>query len=148
MDEPVVLRRAEKPDLDGISTLLRESRLPVDGLPDALAHAVVASRGRRIVGCVALELHDGVALLRSLAVSANARGRGIGARLTSEALEVARTLGTRDVYLLTETARDFFPRFGFAVEDRAAAPAVLQSSVEFRSACPASAVMMHARVAR
>ncbi|HTO76699.1 MAG TPA: arsenic resistance N-acetyltransferase ArsN2 [Thermoanaerobaculia bacterium] len=148
MDEPVELRRAEKPDLEDISTLLRESRLPVDGLSDALAHAVVASSGRRIVGCVALELHDGVALLRSLAVSANARGRGLGARLTREALEMARTLGTRDVYLLTETARDFFPRFGFAVEDRAAAPVALRSSVEFRSACPASAVVMHARVAR
>jgi len=146
MNATTALRRAENSDLDGISSLLRECRLPVDGVEEALAHAVVAPAGDCIVGCVALELHGGVALLRSLAVSPSARGRGLGAALTREALKMARNLGARDVYLLTETAGDFFPRFGFAAEDRATAPASLQASVEFRSACPASARMMHARV--
>lgn len=100
------------------------------------------------MGCVAVESYGVVALLRSLAVSSAERGGGLGAELTREALKVARTLGARDIYLLTETARDFFPRFGFAVEDRAAAPTTLHGSVEFQSACPASAVMMHARVPR
>jgi N-acetylglutamate synthase-like GNAT family acetyltransferase len=146
MDERGVLRGAEDSDRDGISALLRECRLPVDGVADALAHAVVASRGGRIVGCVAIEVYGGVGLLRSLAVSPAARGQGLGRELTREALRLAETLGVRDVYLLTETARDFFPRFGFAVEDRAGAPAALQCAVEFRSACPASALMMHARL--
>ncbi len=59
---------------------------------------------------------------------------------------MAEGLGARDVYLLTETAGDFFPRFGFTAEERSSAPASLQGSVEFRSACPKSARMMHARV--
>ena len=46
------------------------------------------------------------------------------------------------VYLLTETAGDFFPRFGFRPTTRAAVPSAVQQSVEFREACPASAVVM------
>ena len=140
------LRPAGPADLEAVAELLRESRLPLDGLEDAFPAAIVATRGGRIVGCVALQLCGRAALLRSLAVSPDERGRGVGAALTMKALAAARTLGARDVYLLTETARDFFPRFGFAVEDRAGAPAAVQSSVEFRSACPASALMMRARV--
>jgi amino-acid N-acetyltransferase len=142
----LVIRRADASDFDRVAALLRECRLPVDGLRDALGRAVIASRGAEIVGCVAIELYEGVALLRSLAVSASSRGQGLGGLLTAQALEMARELGARDVYLLTETAADFFPRFGFAVEERAGAPAALRNSVEFHSACPESARMMHARV--
>ena len=100
-----------------------------------------------VVGCVALEVYPEAALLRSLIVSAGERGRGLGERLTAEALRMARERGAREVYLLTETAREFFPRFGFAVADRAVAPASLRGSAEFRSACPASAVLMRRSVA-
>jgi amino-acid N-acetyltransferase len=144
--EELVVRRADTSDFDHVAALLRECRLTVDGLRDALDRALIASRGAEIVGCVAIELYEGVALLRSLAVSATSRGHGVGGRLTTQALEMARAFGARDVYLLTETAGDFFPRFGFAVEERAGAPAALKNSVEFRSACPKSALMMHARV--
>jgi len=144
--EDLVIRRADLSDFDRVAALLRECRLPVDGLRDAFDRALVASRGADIVGCVAIELYEGAALLRSLAVSASSRGHGVGGRLTTQALEMARALGARDVYLLTETAGDFFPRFGFAVEERAGAPAALQNSVEFHSACPKSARMMHARL--
>ena len=140
------LRPAGPADFEAVEELLRDTRLPLEGLEDAFPAAIVATRGGRIVGCVALELCGRAALLRSLAVSPDERGQGVGAALTMKAMAAAKTLGARDVYLLTETARDFFPRFGFAVEDRAGAPAAVQSSVEFRSACPASAVMMHARV--
>src|SRR5690242_9116425 len=38
----------------------------------------------------------------------------------------------------TETASDFFPRFGFRPTQRAAVDSAVQKSVEFTSACPAS----------
>ena len=98
------------------------------------------------MGCVALELYGETALLRSLAVAQSRRGEGLGGRLAAAALEAAKASGVRNLYLLTQTAEKFFPRFGFAVEPRALAPEVLGSSEEFRSACPASAVMMRARV--
>ena len=60
--------------------------------------------------------------------------------------QAAGLLADSGLPLLTETAARFFPRFGFAVEDRSSAPPAVRESVEFRAACPASAVMMHARV--
>jgi amino-acid N-acetyltransferase len=146
-NENVVIRRAEPADADAVLALVRASGLPFDGLEGALAHGLVASRDGRLVGCVALELYEENALLRSLAIAAEFRGQGLGLLLTRRALDLAGKLGARDVYLLTETAGGFFPRFGFAREDRSRAPAALQDSVEFRTACPQSALLMHARVA-
>jgi N-acetylglutamate synthase-like GNAT family acetyltransferase len=141
-----VVRRADRRDAGRVAALLRTSGLPVDGLEAALDHALVASRDGRLVGCVALELYGESALLRSLAIVPELRGQGLGGDLTRGALDLARTLGAQDVYLLTETASGFFPRFGFTSEERPNAPDTVQNSVEFRSACPKSALLMHARV--
>ncbi len=145
--EPVVVRPAVPNDLDRAERLLREAHLTLDGFREHLADAMVAERDAEIVGCVELELYGEAALLRSLVVSPAERGRDLGQRLTSEALRLAKDRGSRDVYLLTETADRFFPRFGFARLDRSAAPAALLASVEFQSACPKSAILMHARLA-
>ena len=120
--------------------------MPVAGLAEALGGALVAAQDGEIVGSVAIELYGNAALLRSLAVASRIRGRGLGERLAAEALRMARDRGAVDVFLLTETASGFFPRFGFVPRDRKTAPAELQRSVEFRSACPEGAVMMHTRV--
>jgi amino-acid N-acetyltransferase len=77
-----------------------------------------------------------------VAVDAAARGQGLGQRLTHAALDLARERGIRRVYLLTETADDFFGRFGFRLIDRADVDAAVRESVEFSSACPASARVM------
>jgi amino-acid N-acetyltransferase len=70
------------------------------------------------------------------------RGAGIGQELTRSALTLADTLGVPAVFLLTTTAENFFPKFDFSRIDRSQVPATVQDSVEFRSACPASAVVM------
>jgi N-acetylglutamate synthase-like GNAT family acetyltransferase len=98
--------------------------------------------GATIVGCAALERYGEHALLRSVAVDAHLRGQGWGQRLTHAALDLARTAGVHKVYLLTETASAFFPRWGFRPIARAAVPAAVQQSVEFTHACPASALVM------
>ena len=71
-----------------------------------------------------------------------ARGTGVGRALV-EALEArCRAQGVRELVLLTETAAEWFPRFGYVRVERSNVPAAVQQSVEFRSACPASAVAM------
>lgn len=134
-------------DYDGIVGLLNEAGLPTDGLSPSLPNALVArDLEGSLAGCVALEVYGQVALLRSLAVSPARRGQGLGERLTAEAMKLAAGAGVRDVYLLTETAGGFFPRFGFAAESRSLAPQALGASAEFQSACPASATLMHVTV--
>lgn len=145
MDAPVI-RPAVENDLLRAERLLREAHLPLDGFREHLADAMVAERSSEIVGCVELELYGEAALLRSLVVSPAERGQDLGKRLTSEALRLAKDRGSRDVYLLTETADRFFPRFGFTTLDRSEAPAAVLASVEFQSACPKTAIFMHRRL--
>ena len=137
------IRGALSKDIPQAERLLAGASLPLEGFRDHVGDALVAIQEGQVVGCVALEMYGDVALLRSLVVSPGQRGQRLGERLTAGAVDRARGKGVRDLYLLTQTAADFFPRFGFAVEDRGSAPKALGESEEFKSCCPASAVMMH-----
>jgi amino-acid N-acetyltransferase len=129
-------------DLDAVSALLDECKLPAVGLAAHVSTALVARDGSRVVASAALEVYPPYALLRSVAVDPRRRGEGIGQRMTSEAIAMARRLGLADVYLLTETAPRFFPKLGFVPIARALVPAEVQQSFEFTSACCDSAQAM------
>jgi amino-acid N-acetyltransferase len=138
----MTIDRATREDESGILDLLRRSALPVDGVLDHLETAFVARENGRVVGSAVLEIYQDGALLRSVAVDASLRGAGLGQELTRSALTLANSLGMPAVYLLTTTADAFFPKFDFSRVDRSQVPATVQESIEFRSACPASAVVM------
>jgi amino-acid N-acetyltransferase len=139
---PPTIGAATPPDLAAVFALLERSQLPSAGLGDHVGSTLVARDGARIVGSAAVELYGQAALLRSVAVAAEHRGQGLGHALTAAALELARQRGVRTVYLLTETAAGFFPRFGFRpIPRREVDPAVL-GSAEFTTACPAGALVM------
>jgi amino-acid N-acetyltransferase len=133
---------ASPEDEAAVLALLDRSRLPKDGLTDHLGTTIVARHGDRIVGTAALELYADGALLRSVAVDPEMRGRGIGHRLTDAATRRAAELGVPALYLLTTTAERFFPRFGFSTISRDDVPGTVKASVEFGSACPDSATVM------
>jgi N-acetylglutamate synthase-like GNAT family acetyltransferase len=143
----VSLRPARPADYPAVAGLLDAAGLPTAGLSPSLADFLVAEAGDGLVGAVGLEVYGGVALLRSAVVGTAAQGRGAGTALVVGLLEHARARGVRDVYLLTNTAEDWFPRFGFARIRREAVPAALNASAEFRGACPDSAVVMRATLA-
>jgi amino-acid N-acetyltransferase len=134
--------RLQSGDTPAVLRLLAESGLPADGLLEHLDSAVVARVDRRVVACAALEIYPDGALLRSVAVEPSHRGGGVGHHIVRAALDLARQRGTTSVYLLTTTAEGFFPRFGFRRILRADVPPGVQTSVEFRSACPASAAVL------
>jgi amino-acid N-acetyltransferase len=137
-----VIEPARAGDLEAVLQLLRDNALPVDGLSDHLPTTLVARRGDRIVGSAALEVYDGGALLRSVAVAPAVQRSGLGRVLTDAAIELARQRRIPALFLLTTTADDYFPRFGFERIERAQVPVAVQESVEFTSACPASATVM------
>lgn len=137
----VTLRNAIASDLPGVRALLEQAGLPLDGVEDQFDRGyVIAITGNRIVGAAGVEVHGEHGLLRSAVVHPDMRGRGIGARLTQERIEWARQQGLKSLWLLTTTAADFFPRFGFEAARRDDAPPAIRSSGEFAYACPGSAV--------
>jgi phosphinothricin acetyltransferase len=140
--ETITIGPAKQADLDAILTLLRKSGLPTDGLADHISTTLVARESDRILGSAALEVYGTDVLLRSVAVDEGMRGQGLGIRLTQAALDYATVRGIRNVYLLTETAGEFFPRFGFTPTTREAVPPSVRQSVEFTTACPDTALVM------
>jgi len=66
--------------------------------------------------------------------------------LVEQLLERAEEAGIDELFLLTTTAEEYFPRFGFTRTTRAAVPDAVKSSAEFRGACPDTAVVMTRRI--
>ena len=90
---------------------------------EAIRDFTVADDGQgKLVGCVALSVFwADLAEVRSLAISSDRRGGGIGSKLVAEALKDARRLGVKRVFTLTYE-KDFFTGRGFEVIDRQLLP--------------------------
>ena len=138
----IALRDATPDDWPAIASLLRVNHLPTEGFPESVSAAVVACDGNEVVGVAGLEIYDDAALLRSVVVSETARGRSLGQQLTRAAMDLAGARQVTQVYLLTTTAETFFARLGFEIIERSSIPVSVQESVEFKGACPASAIAM------
>ena len=137
---------ARAADIPAVRRLLEAQHLPLDGVDALTDTMVVASSGQEIIGAAAVELYAGGALLRSVVVSPRMQGQGLGHRLTEAALDLAKSRGVTTAFLLTTSAEKFFPRLGFEQISRTDVPESVQASVEFQSACPASATVMRKRL--
>ena len=137
-----MIEPATERDLPGIRVLLERLHLPLAGVDEHLPTMLVAREGEEVVGTAGLELYAGGALLRSVAVLPHRQGKRLGHQLTDAALRLAAARGAGAVFLLTTTAERFFPRFGFERITREEVPRTVRASVEFQSACPASAIVM------
>jgi amino-acid N-acetyltransferase len=140
-----IVRLATHQDQAQVEALLTASHLPLDGVAEALPCFVVAESEARVVGVAGIE-DCGVAgehaLLRSVAVADDWRGKGVGRELVERAIALAETRGVNALYLLTTTAERYFPSFGFAEISRAVVPDDVKATAEFQGACPASATVM------
>jgi amino-acid N-acetyltransferase len=76
---------------------------------------LVAEDDQKTIGCCALEvIWSDLAEIKSLAIEASSRGKGVGTALVTAALEQARYLGVPKVFALT-LEPGFFERVGFTV---------------------------------
>ncbi len=142
----VVIEPVHTNDVPALFALLEQSDLPQEGLHDHVATTLVAREDQIIVGSAALEIYGKAALLRSVAVADHLRGQGLGQHLTNAALNLARQQGVTQVYLLTETAALFSPRFGFHPLPRSEVSPAIHASYEWTAACPVTAQAMVANV--
>ena len=131
------------PNESAVKQLLSESGLPMaDITTQHLQHFFGCSSDLKLEGLVGLELYGEVALLRSLAVTAERRGWGLGSKLVEHAEGYAREKGVTSLYLLTTTAEAFFLRRGYARIPREDAPAAIKGTKEFSGICPVSSAFM------
>jgi N-acetylglutamate synthase-like GNAT family acetyltransferase len=133
-------RSATLDDWNEVAALLNDVHLPLDGAKEHLDDFLLAFCGGELAGVAGLERYDSTGLLRSVAVAE--RGTGLGEALVWQLVDHARAEKLTGIILLTTTAVDYFPRFGFRPISRLDASPSVQQSIEFKSACPSSAVVM------
>ena len=141
----IAVRPAAAGDLEVMTQLVEAAALPTEGLAAILSATpgdfVVATGDGAIVGTGGLEVTPDGALLRSVAVRADMRSAGVGRRIVEQLLTMADERGLAS-YLLTTTADNWFPRFGFVCVDRSSVPAGIGATWEFRTGCSQSAIAM------
>ena len=116
-----------QPQKAAVMHLLHAANLPTGDIDDGLLHNFWGYPAEgRIIGVVGLELFSGVGLLRSLMVDPAHRSRGIGKQLVDHAEQMASEMNVRELYLLTDSAQEFFENLGYARKDRRNAPPEIQ----------------------
>jgi amino-acid N-acetyltransferase len=138
----MVFATATQADLENVLSLLERSRLPKAGVAEHIETFILALEQDNLIACAGLEIHGNAGLLRSVAVEEKYRSQGLAKTLTESILGVAEHERLSSVSLLTETAKGYFLRFGFAEVSRSDLPESLQNSAAFKGACPDSAVAM------
>ena len=133
---------ASTADREALAVLLDAERLPSSDLAASGVALIAAKAGDQLVGCIGIEARGEAGIIRSLVVVPGYRDQGIARSLVSRAEALARERGVRRLYLLTEGASGFWRKAGYAVADRAEAPAAIRESAEFASLCSASAICM------
>jgi amino-acid N-acetyltransferase len=127
---------------DKVRALLIAEKLPVDDLPADLDNFLVAMQDDDVIGVAGLEIYGSYGLLRSLAVNPDHRSKGIAGKLLLRIEELAALKALKEVYLLTETAPEYFNHKGYVKVTRGDVPAGVQQSSEFNHVCPQSAIVM------
>lgn len=129
-------------EFDSFKAALRSVGLPHSDLNYKNQLLISYYDNNELIGTAGIEIKDRVGLLRSVSVPPKHQRKKLGTQIIESILSFAKENNLYEVYLLTETAKDFFNRFGFTEVSRDTVPSEIKSTTEFASVCPASAVCM------
>jgi N-acetylglutamate synthase-like GNAT family acetyltransferase len=126
---------------EALRAALIAAKLPVDDLDAPGRQFYRFAEDGAAIGYGGLEPYGEVALLRSLVVTPQHRGRGKGRAVAEALLARARGLGASEVYLLATDAAPFFMHLGFTPTDRARAPDAIRNTQQATTICSTAALL-------
>lgn len=133
----------KNPNRDSVKKLLLENQLPTEDISQIdMGNFFGCGQADNPQGVIGLEIHGEDGLLRSLVVSQSGRGSGCGTALVKQIEEHARSMGINHLYLLTETAEEYFKNKGYATITRDRVSESIKHTKEFSELCSASAAVM------
>ena|ERR1700730_4485339 len=141
-----MIRPAMPNDYEDVCRLLATENLPTSDLPKELPDFFVIFKDNKIIGSIGLEVYGAAALLRSMIVLTDYRGKGTASLLVNQLISHAKAKGIRKLYLITNTAEKYFERKGFEKIERTQVDAPVLVSREFNGLCPASSTLMMKRI--
>ena len=121
--------------------LIKKCNLPTDDISDT-TKLFAAIDNNEVLGTIGVEFYGSTALLRSFAVTEEARNKGIGNDLFLFLEEYIKQNGINRLALLTTTAAGYFAKKGFEKIERENTPVEIKESSEFKSTCPSSSILM------
>lgn len=128
-------------DAPALAAALLAADLPVEDLREAGRCFFAFEQDGEVVGYGGFELHGEAALLRSVVIVPDQRGRGHGRALATAVLEQAAEAGARQAFLLTTTAAGFFERDGFRAIERADAPPAILATRQAATICATATLL-------
>ncbi|MEL7449911.1 MAG: arsenic resistance N-acetyltransferase ArsN2 [Pseudomonadota bacterium] len=138
-----------RPALSEARALLNAAGLPTRDLSETLlAHFVARRVNGEVVAIGGLEPFGEFGLLRSVVTRPDSQGQGLAAAIVMDLEHAAAVAGIRELYLLTETAADWFRRRGYDDAARESAPDAIRASRQFSTLCPDSAALLHKTLQR
>jgi amino-acid N-acetyltransferase len=144
-NDTLQLQQSRPAQRQEILALLTANQLPVADITEAVT-LYVLTKGGSMVGTAGLEKYGTAALLRSVSIVDEGKGRGWGSELVQLLEEDALREGIREFYLLTTTAEGFFSKRGYRRIQRQEVPDAVAASGQFKGICPASAPIMRKRL--
>jgi len=137
-----MVRPTTEMDYTQVCSLLQSESLPTIDLERDLPHFFVKTINEEIVGSIGMEHYGESGLLRSMLVRPTFRNKGIASELVNHLSHYAKDRGVRKLFLITNTAEDYFQRMGFTKVLREKVEKEVLQSKEFNGLCPASSAIM------
>lgn len=138
----IEFRKTPSEKLSEIMALLTLANLPVNDIGENV-ELFALEINEQIIATAGLETNGRIGLLRSVSVLESQKGKGYGLLIVQKLEKYAKNQGIKELYLLTTTAQEFFEKkCNYEVTERIHVPTEIQSSQQFASVCPSSAVVM------
>ncbi|MBX9880327.1 MAG: GNAT family N-acetyltransferase [Candidatus Obscuribacterales bacterium] len=109
----IAIRSAIFSDSKAMAELLSESKMQNQIILSKNSEYWVYYDGETLVAMVGNEYVDSLALIKSLVVRGEMRGKGIAKDLLQKAIKEALEKKCTNIYAITSTAPEFFEKFGF-----------------------------------
>lgn len=130
-------------DKNAFIAQLIEAQLPYADIDEATELFLLReAKTSSVIGTAGLEWYGQNALLRSVSVSTFYRGKGVGKQILFEIEKIAHSRQAKGIYLLTETAKNFFEKNNYLATSRQSIPKEVLASPQFTSTCPSTATAM------
>lgn len=142
----MITRNAVLADRKTIKKILSDHQLPWEDCELHLEHFIVIEEDNNLIGLGGIEPYGDNGLLRSIVVISAYRNNGVGNTIYQLLQTYARQLGIRTLYLLTETATDYFSALGFKYISRSNTPISIKNTQQFKNLCPEHATVMYRNI--
>lgn len=131
---------------EALQDLLKSEKLCYNDITEAGVKLFGVKIKHVHVGYFGFEQFGSDALFRSMLVQPDARKRGYGSLIWNEAKAKLKEVGVRNIYLLTDTASQFFGKHGFVQIQRSSVPESIANTTEFKEFCPESSTCMKYKI--